>query len=131
MTNAPITLSAKLSNMGNVHENATIVIKATDFFTGNVIVEGNTEEEYYSEIVLSETTRLVVRDINEGLSLLGIVRVAQTINYNGQTSAEARNVIICPVWFFASGDCDSRRDCCNSGSYREETSEEEAVRGID
>lgn len=99
VANAPITLSAKLSNMGNVHENATIVIKATDFFTGNVIVDGNAEEEYYSEIVLPETTRLVVRDINEGLPLLGIVRVEQTINYNGQTSTESKNVIICPVWF--------------------------------
>lgn len=99
VTSAPITLSAKITNAGNVHENATIVIKATEFFTGNVIVEGNMEDEYYSEIIMPETTRLIVRDINEGLPLLGIVRVEQTINYNGQTSTESRNVIICPVWF--------------------------------
>lgn len=99
VASAPITLSAKISNTGNVHENATIVIKATDFFTGNVIVDGNMEDSYYSEIIMPETTRMVVRDINEGLPLLGIVRVEQTINYNGVMSSESKNVIICPIWF--------------------------------
>lgn len=99
VVSAPITLSALISNTGNVHESAIITIKATDFFSGNVIVEGDTTDHYYSEVIMPETTRFVTRDINEGLPMLGMVHVEQTINYNGQVSTEAKNVIICPIWF--------------------------------
>ena len=100
VASAPITVSALISNEGNIHENATVIIKATNFFTGDVIVEGNTEDMYYSEIIMPETTRYVTREISEGLPLLGVVKVDQTIYYNGGTPSEKSvNVIICPIWF--------------------------------
>ncbi len=100
VASAPITVSALISNEGNIHENATIVIKASNFFTGDVIVEGNTEDAYYSEVIMPETTRYVTREINEGLPLLGMVKVEQTIYYMGASPSVAeKTVIICPIWF--------------------------------
>lgn len=99
IANPPIVLSAQISNEGNIHENATVIIKATNFFTGDVIVEGDTEEHYYSEIIMPETTRYITREINEGLPLLGAVKVEQTIYYRGSSSTEEKTVIICPIWF--------------------------------
>lgn len=99
VVSAPITLSALISNGGNVHENAVFTITATDFFTGSVIVEGNGSDNYYSEIIMPETTRYVTRDINEGLPMLGVIHVEQMINYRGKVSQESKDVIICPIWF--------------------------------
>lgn len=96
----PITVSAQISNEGNIHENATIIINVTNFFTGDVIVEGNAEDAYYSEVIMPETTRYITREINDGLPLLGVVKVNQTIYYQGQSpSIEEKTVIICPIWF--------------------------------
>lgn len=102
VTSAPITVSALIDNKGNVHENATVVIEVKDFFSGNVIVEGNTTDAYYSEIIMPETTRFITRDISDGLPLLGVVKVDQTIYYLGQDpSVVSQTVIICPIWFLA------------------------------
>lgn len=99
VANPPITVAALISNEGNIHENATIIINVTNFFTGDVIVEGNAEDAYYSEIIMPETTRYVTREINDGLPLLGAVKVNQTIYYQGTSSKEEKTVIICPIWF--------------------------------
>ncbi len=99
VASAPIVLSAQISNDGNIHENATVIIKATNFFNGEVIVEGDTDEHYYSEIIMPETTRYITREISEGLPLLGAVKVEQTIYYRGSSSKEEKTVIICPIWF--------------------------------
>lgn len=99
VASAPITVGAMISNDGNVHENATVIIKATNFFTGDVIVEGDAEENYYSEIIMPDTTRYVTREISEGLPLLGVVKVEQTIYYQGSSDVAESNVIICPIWF--------------------------------
>ena len=99
VTNAPITLKALLKNNGNVHETATIVIEAKDFFTGSVVVDTENSNNTYTELVMPETTRAVERDINENLPALGIVHVSQKIYFNGEMSEIAKDVIICPVWF--------------------------------
>ena len=99
VTSAPITLKALLKNEGNVHETATIVIEAKDFFTGNVIVETENDANRYTELVMPETTRAVERNINENLPALGVVHIEQTIYYNGEQSVTTKDVIICPVWF--------------------------------
>ena len=99
VASAPITVGAMISNEGNTHENATVIIKATNFFTGDVIVEGDAEENYYSEIIMPDTTRYVTREISEGLPLLGVVKVEQTIYYQGSSDVAESNVIICPIWF--------------------------------
>lgn len=101
VTNAPITVSALISNNGNVHQDATIIIEANNFFTGEVILEAKENKDYYTELIMPGTTRYVQRDINEGLPALGVVHVEQTIYYNGGFSKEAKDVIICSVWFMA------------------------------
>lgn len=93
----PITVSSLFTNDGNVHSIATVVIEATDFFTGNVIL--SSEDNRYTEIIMPETKRFVTRDISENLPQLGIVHIKQTIHYLGNTSEESRDVIICPIWF--------------------------------
>lgn len=99
VTSAPITLKALLKNAGNVHETATVVIVAKDFFTGNVVVETEDDANMYTELVMPETTRAVERNINENLPALGVIHVEQTIYYNGEQSVATKDVIICPIWF--------------------------------
>ena len=99
VTGAPIMVGALVNNNGNIHESATITIEAKDFFTGAVIVGSDDVSGHYSELVMPETTRRIEREIREGLPALGIIHVEQKIDYNGKTSVEAKNVIICPIWF--------------------------------
>lgn len=99
VTEPQITLSALISNSGNVHENAVICIKAANLMTGEEIVPTENTDGYYSELVIPETTRFIQRNIIENLPNLGIVQVEQTIYYNGALSTETRQVIICPIWF--------------------------------
>ena len=101
VTNAPITLSVSIKNDGNVHETATIEIVAKDFFSGNELIETADDKNKYTEIVMPETTRVIERDIVENLPALGVVHVEQTVYYNGGTSKETKEVIICPIWFLA------------------------------
>ena len=97
-TTAPVSVAARFSNTGNVHEDATIIIKATNFFTGEVILPTEQNEGKYSEVVMPETERSVTREI-ENLPLVGVVHIEQSIFYLGTSSTEAKNVIICPIWF--------------------------------
>lgn len=96
----PVKVSALIKNSGNIHEDASIIIGVSDFFTGQVILptEENTGE--YSEIVMPDTERFTEREI-DNLPALGVVKVTQTIYYNGKMSKEERDVIICPIWFMA------------------------------
>lgn len=93
----PIVTSALLNNTGNVHEDATFVLAVSDFFTGKVILPSEENEGRYAEIIMPETERYTTRVISD-LPAVGVVKVSQTINYNGQTSVVEKNVIICPVW---------------------------------
>ena len=99
--NTPITVSALLTNRGNIHEPVTVFVKATDFFTGKVLagLDDKGQEEYHTEFVMPESERYAERVINNDLPQLGVVRVEQTVYYNNQTSTVAHNVIICPIWF--------------------------------
>ncbi len=48
---------------------------------------------------MPETTRQVEREVSN-LPALGVVKVRQTIYYQGQEpSVVEKNVIICPIWF--------------------------------
>ena len=94
----PVTISALLNNNGNVHETATFTITVSDFFTGRVILPTEENSGTYSEIIMPETTRYTEREVSD-LPSLGVIKINQTINYNGQTSTVEKNVIICPIWF--------------------------------
>lgn len=94
----PIEVSALLENKGNIHESATVVLNVTNFFTGEVIFPKTDETNEFSELVMPETTYLATRNISN-LPSLGVVKVKQTIYFNGKSSVEEKNVIICPIWF--------------------------------
>ena len=98
VVNPPVKLTAKLTNSGNVHADATFVITVSDFFTGHVILPTEENDGEYNEIIMPDTTRVVEREINN-LPALGVVKVNQTIYYNGEMSTVEKNVIICPIWF--------------------------------
>lgn len=96
----PVKLSALLTNNGNVHETATFTITVTDFFTGRVILPTEENTGRYSEIIMPETTRYTEREVSD-LPELGIVKVSQTINYNGKVSVNEKQIFLCPIWFMA------------------------------
>ena len=96
----PITVGALLSNEGNTHEDATIIITASNFFTGEVILPTEENAGQYSEIIMPDSTRYATREISN-LPALGIVKVSQAIYYRGDYSVVEKNVMICPIWFMA------------------------------
>lgn len=97
-TTVPITVSARFDNHGNIHESAMIMIAAKNNLTGEVYLPTETNDGNYEELIIPDTTREVKRNV-EGLPMLGIVHLEQTIYYNGEVSKEEKDVIICPVWF--------------------------------
>ena len=97
-TVTPVTLSALLSNNGNVHEDATFVISVSDGFTGRVILPTEEDDGQYSEIVMPETTRKVERNLSN-LPAVGVVKVKQVIYYNGEVVENYKDIVICPIWF--------------------------------
>lgn len=98
VVNNPVTLSALISNGGNVHEDASVVITVSNFFTGQVILPTEEDDGQYSELIMPETTKHIEREIS-GMPALGVMKVSQTIYYQGEVSAVEKNVIICPIWF--------------------------------
>lgn len=99
-TTVPVTLSALISNNGNVHEDATFVISVSDAFTGRVILPTEEDDGQYSEIIMPETTRKIERNVSN-LPAVGVVRVKQVIYYNGDVSEVSKDIWICPIWFMA------------------------------
>lgn len=98
---APINVTTRFSNNGNIHEVAVTRLEVTDAITGRQILPIGEDDGTYSELIMPETERLMIRDIND-LPLVGIVHVKQTAYYNGETSVAEQNVIICPIWFIVA-----------------------------
>ena len=98
VVSTPITLSALISNGGNIHEDATFVISVSNVFTGQVILPTEDNNGRFNELIMPETTRKITREVND-LPALGIVKVKQTIYYQGEVSEVEKDIIICPIWF--------------------------------
>ena len=96
----PVTLSALISNNGNVHEDATFVIAVSDVFSGHVILPTEEDAGQYNEIIMPDSTKKIERNISN-LPAIGLVKVSQTIYYNGDVSIVEKNIFICPIWFMA------------------------------
>lgn len=96
----PVVASATISNEGNVHADATFIIKVTNAITGESILPTEDNDGQYNELIMPETTRNVTREIND-LPALGVIKVSQTIYYNGDVNIVEKNVVICPIWFMA------------------------------
>ena len=98
VTTIPVRLTASISNNGNVHEDATFVITVSDLFTGRVVLTTEENNGQYNELIMPETTKQIDREVSN-LPTVGIIKINQTIYYNGEVSIVEKNVIICPIWF--------------------------------
>ncbi len=100
----PVLVSTKLQNKGNIHQSATIILKVTNFFTGEVIYPKDESQGQFGEVVMPDTTYSSSREISN-LPSIGVIRVTQTVQFDGKTSTNEKNVIICPVWFMILVAC--------------------------
>lgn len=98
VTSLPVTLEAKINNEGNIHETATVIVEASNLFTGEVILPSGDNTGEFSEVILPDTTRDIARNL-DNLPSVGIVRVKQSIYYRGEVSTEQKDIWICPIWF--------------------------------
>ncbi len=96
----PVKVEAIIENTGNTHEVAEVTIAASNLLTGETVLPTEFDDGKYSEIVMPETTKFITREIN-GLPMLGIVKISQSIYYNYAISTEEKVVVICPIWFMA------------------------------
>ena len=96
----PVKLRAVLQNEGNIHEDATFIVQVSNAFTGTVILPTEGDDGIYNEVVMPETTRDVERNVSN-LPSIGVMKISQTIYYNGKVETKEKNVIICPIWFLA------------------------------
>lgn len=94
----PVEVSALLQNKGNIHEVATIKLDVKNFFTGEVIFPKEEESNEFGEMVMPESTYKATRQVSN-LPALGVVRISQTVYFDGKNSTVENNVIICPLWF--------------------------------
>ncbi len=98
-TKPTVNVNAMVENTGNTHEQATVSLIVTDFFKGEEIFstkeEGNSD---FSEVIMPETKRFLTREI-KNLPSLGIIKIEQTIKFNGDVSKEDGVVVIAPIWF--------------------------------
>jgi hypothetical protein len=95
---APVKVGALISNTGNIHQTATTVLEVKNLITGETVLPTEQNDGRHSEIIMPETTRRTEYEIAE-LPVVGVVRVSQTIYYNGVSSVEMKDVLICPIWF--------------------------------
>ena len=99
ITSLPLVTSATIRNNGNIHSRAKYSFTVKNFFTGDDLISSDSKSSSYTETILPETTRHSEHEI-EGLPMLGVFHVTQTIAYDGKVmSEEAVNVIVCPIWF--------------------------------
>ena len=95
-----VTVGAKFDNHGNMYEKAMITIAAKNVINGEEYLPNEDSSGNYEEIIIPDTDRYVTREVN-GLPVMGIVHIEQKVVYNGETSYEAKDVLICPIWFIA------------------------------
>lgn len=94
----PFKTSVTFVNEGNVHESATIKITIRDAWTGDVVFPKDDEKNTFSEMVMPETTRVLVREVSQ-VAELGAYDITQEVMYMGETYTTTQKVIACPLWF--------------------------------
>ena len=94
----PVKVGALISNTGNIHQTATTLLEVKNLITGETVLPTEQNDGRHSEIIMPETTRRTEYEVAE-LPVVGVVRVSQTIYYNGISSVEMKDVLICPIWF--------------------------------
>ena len=100
VTKSPITATTQVNNNGNSHEDVKIITRVTNFINGEVLLPSDDNTGEYSEVIMPETERIIIQDIDT-VPALGVVNVEQTLYYMGTSQIHNSVVIICPIWFMA------------------------------
>lgn len=96
--NPPITASTKVKNTGNVHADATYILRVFPIFGGESIY--NNEEHPGTATLLPGSTRYFTASwsADEGAPSIGIYKVQSEVKIFDEVSKVEKVVIICPVW---------------------------------
>lgn len=92
-----IKTTAIIENKGNTHEDAIFSFEITNAITGENIYSTAANDATQSEIIMPDTTREITHEFTN-LPFVGIVKITQAIDYNGETSTSEQTLFICPVW---------------------------------
>lgn len=98
ITNGSPTVTALLTNDGNVHETAKVTIHVKNAITGETMFPKEGQSDEFIELVMPGTTRYIARSLDD-LPSLGIYSVSQDISYLGSSSYNSTVMISCPIWF--------------------------------
>ncbi|MBQ9017405.1 hypothetical protein IJ103_04205 [Candidatus Saccharibacteria bacterium] len=93
--NPPIQASSRVTNNGNIHAEATYILRVYPFFGGESIY--NTEENPHKEVVFPGTSRYYNQTWEEAPAI-GIYKVQSEVKIFDEVSTIERIVIICPMW---------------------------------
>ncbi|MBQ3445547.1 hypothetical protein IJG29_02360 [Candidatus Saccharibacteria bacterium] len=98
ITNGSPTVTALLTNDGNVHETAKVTIHVKNAITGETMFPKEGQSDEFIELVMPGTNRYIARSLDD-LPSLGIYSVSQDISYLGGSSYNSTVMISCPIWF--------------------------------
>ena len=93
----PLKTSSTIKNTGNVHLDASYVLKVFPLFSNEELY--STEESPAHNTVIPGTS-LYSEKTWDDTPLLGIYRVVQEITLLGDTSTQESYTLVCPTWFF-------------------------------
>lgn len=91
-------VSAMVNNSGNIHEKVEVTIEVKNALGGGIVFPLEGEENTFSELVMPETTKYLVREL-DAVPALGVFEVTQNITYLGETFYNTKTLIMCPIWF--------------------------------
>ncbi|MBR3386124.1 hypothetical protein IKG68_00935 [Candidatus Saccharibacteria bacterium] len=98
ITNGSPTVTALLTNDGNVHETAKVKLQVKNAITNEVMFPRDGQSDEFIELVMPGSTRYITRSLDD-LPALGIYSVTQDISYLGGNSYNSAVMVSCPIWF--------------------------------
>lgn len=91
-------ISTTIINNGNVHETASIAVRAKNIINGEVIYPKDEENNAFEAIIMPGSTRVLSTELLD-LPALGIFEVSETVNYMDNELAASTIMVVCPIWF--------------------------------
>ena len=95
MFNGNIKGTATITNTGNIHSDATFILRIFPLFSKEEIYTN--EEDPTVSVILPGVSRSNVSEWKD-TPKIGIFHVIYTAEFEGMTKAIDRHVIICPIW---------------------------------
>lgn len=93
---SPITTSSIVKNTGNVHSDASYVMRVYPLFSDEELFDS---EAIAKKVTIFPGSSYIFADTWEGTPALGIFRVTQTVTFLSDISTTSKIVFVCPAWF--------------------------------